>query len=201
MWDSVVNHLLIVGIYVDDCLIIGKETSVSNLLEELKKHKLNLKIEKDVVEYLSCCIVETKSKRKLIMIQPYLLTRLNQKFGEEIKDIRKYMTPGTPRFKIQKSTNDIDVLDGENQSRYCSGVGMLLYLTKYSQLDISNIVRELSKCMDAASWDSYQELLHVIKFINNTKSLGLIVKPRLDENLDWNLKIFMIVIGQETQRQ
>jgi hypothetical protein len=69
------------------------------------------------------------------------------------------MTPGTPRFKIQKSTNDIDVLDGEYQSRYCSGVGMLLYLTKYSQPDISNIVRELSKCMDVASWRSYQELL------------------------------------------
>jgi hypothetical protein len=33
-----VNHMLIVGIYVDDCLIIGKESSVSNLLEELKKY-------------------------------------------------------------------------------------------------------------------------------------------------------------------
>jgi hypothetical protein len=50
MWDSVVNHMLITGIYVDDCLIIGKESSISNLLEELKKHEFNLKIEKDVVE-------------------------------------------------------------------------------------------------------------------------------------------------------
>jgi hypothetical protein len=52
-----VNHMLIVGTYIDDCLIIGKESSVSNLLEELKKHEFNLKIEKCVVEYLSCCIV------------------------------------------------------------------------------------------------------------------------------------------------
>jgi Reverse transcriptase (RNA-dependent DNA polymerase) len=158
MWDSVVNHLLIVGIYVDDCLIIGKETSVSNLLDELKNYEFNLKIEKDVVEYLSCCIVETKGERKLTMIQPHLLNCWNQRFGEEIKDMRKYMTLGTPRFKIQKSTNDIEVLDGEHQSKYCSGVGMLLYLTKYSRPDISNIVRELLKCMDAASWGSYQEL-------------------------------------------
>jgi hypothetical protein len=121
MWDSVVNQMLIVGIYVDDCLIIGKEWSVSHLLDELKKCKLNLKIENDMVEYLSCCIVETKGERKLTMIQPHLLNRLNQKFGEEIKDMmRKCMKSSTPRFKIQKYTNDIEVLDGEHQSKYHS---------------------------------------------------------------------------------
>jgi hypothetical protein len=73
MWDSVVNHMLIIGIYVDDCIIIGKESSISNLLEDLKKHKFNLKIEKDVVEYLSCHIVESKKEPKLTMIQPHLL--------------------------------------------------------------------------------------------------------------------------------
>jgi hypothetical protein len=73
MWDSVVNHMLIIGIYVDDCLIIGNESSISNLLEDLKKHKFKLKIEKDVVEYLSCHIVESKNEAKLTMIQPHLL--------------------------------------------------------------------------------------------------------------------------------
>jgi hypothetical protein len=80
-----VNHMLIVGNYVDDCLIFGKESSVSSLLEELKKHEFNLKIEKNVKEYFSCCFVETKEEGKLTMIQPHLLTRLTQKFGEEIK--------------------------------------------------------------------------------------------------------------------
>jgi hypothetical protein len=47
-----------------------------------------------VGEYLSCCIVETKNERKLTMIQPHLLTHLNQKFRAEIKDIRKYLSPG-----------------------------------------------------------------------------------------------------------
>jgi hypothetical protein len=84
----------------------------------------------------------------------------------------------------------IQVLDGEHQSKYRTGVGMLLYLTKYSRPDISNIVRELSKCMDSASWGSYQELLRVIKFVNDTKSFGLMVEPRLDDDLEWNLKIF-----------
>ena len=190
MWDTSIKHMFIIGIYVDDCLIIGKESSVSNLLEELKKYEFNLKIEKNVVEYLSCYIVETKNEGKLTMIQPHLLTRLTQKFEEEIKGKRKYSTPGTPRFKIQRSTEDIEVLDDEHQKKYRSGVGMLLYLTKYSRPDICNIVRELSKCMDLASWGSYQELLCVIKFVDDTKSFGLKVQPKIDDDLGWNLKIF-----------
>jgi Reverse transcriptase (RNA-dependent DNA polymerase) len=37
MWDSVVNHMLIDEININDCLIIRNESSVSNLLEKLKK--------------------------------------------------------------------------------------------------------------------------------------------------------------------
>jgi hypothetical protein len=67
---------------------------------------------------------------------------------------------------------------------------MLLYLTKYSRPDISNIVRELLKCMNSASWGSYQELLRVMKFIDDTKSFGLKVMPNLDDDFSWNLKAF-----------
>jgi hypothetical protein len=114
MWDSVVNYIFIVGIYVNDCLIIGKESSVSSLLEELKKYEFNMKIEKNVKVLLSCCIVETKQEVKLTMIQMHLLTCLTQKFGEEIKGMRNYLTPDTPRFKILKSTNDMEVLENEH---------------------------------------------------------------------------------------
>jgi hypothetical protein len=43
-----------------------------------------------------------------------------------------HISPGTPRFKSQKPTADMDVLDVDSQKKDCSGVGMLLYLTKYS---------------------------------------------------------------------
>jgi hypothetical protein len=38
---------------------------------------------------------------------------LTQKFGEEIKKRRKYLTPGTPRFKIQRSTDDLEVISDD----------------------------------------------------------------------------------------
>jgi hypothetical protein len=131
--------MIIIGIYVDDCLIIGKDESIDCLIEYLRKHEFNLKVERNVNEYLSCCIEESKDEAKLTMIQPHLLNCLIKNFGEEIEGKRKFLTPGTPRFKIQRSTLNINVLDPQSQRKYRSGVVMLLYLTKYSRPDISNI--------------------------------------------------------------
>jgi hypothetical protein len=63
-----------------------------------------------------------------------------ENYGEEIEGKRKFHTPGTPRFKIQRSTINMNVLDTQSQRKYRSRVGMLLYLTKYFQPEISNIV-------------------------------------------------------------
>jgi hypothetical protein len=70
-----------------------------------------------VNEYLSCYIEESKDERKLTMIQSHLLTCLIQNFGEEIEGKRKFLTPGTPRFKIQRSTINMDALDTQSQRK------------------------------------------------------------------------------------
>ena len=74
MWDEKVNHMIIIGIYVDDCLIIGKDENIDCLIDELKKHEFNLKVERKVNEYLSWCIEKSKDEGKLTMIQLHLLT-------------------------------------------------------------------------------------------------------------------------------
>jgi hypothetical protein len=50
MWDEKVNHMIIIGIYVDDCLIIRKYESIDYLIDELKKHEFNLKVERNMNE-------------------------------------------------------------------------------------------------------------------------------------------------------
>ena len=44
--------------------------------------------------------------------------------------------------------------------------------------------------MNLATWGSYYELLRVIKFFVDTKTFGLKVEPKLDNDLGWNSKIF-----------
>jgi hypothetical protein len=78
MWVKKVNYMMIFGIYADDCLIIGKEENIASLIDELKNHEFNLKVERNVNEYLICFIEESKDEGKLTMIQPHLLTHLIQ---------------------------------------------------------------------------------------------------------------------------
>jgi hypothetical protein len=111
------------------------------------------------------------------MIQPHLLTCLIKNFREEIKGKTKFLTPGMQRFKIQSSTINIDVLDTQSPRKHRSGFGMLLYLTKYSQPDISNIVQELSKCIDSATSGACNQLLRVITFVIDTKTFGEKLNP------------------------
>jgi hypothetical protein len=65
--------MIIIGIYIHDCLIIGEEEIIASLIDEFKNKELNLKVERHFNEYLSCFIEESKNEGKLTMIQPHLL--------------------------------------------------------------------------------------------------------------------------------
>jgi hypothetical protein len=39
-------------------------------------------------------------------------------------------------FKTVRTNDETEKIDGNEQSKYCSGVSMLLYLNKYSRLDL-----------------------------------------------------------------
>jgi hypothetical protein len=67
---------------------------------------------------------------------------------------------------------------------------MLLYLIKYSRPDLSNAVRELSKCMDRATYGTYQEMLCVVKLVLDTKNSCLKIQPNFDSKNSWKLKVF-----------
>ena len=66
---------------------------------------------------------------------------------------------------------------------------MLLYLVKYSRPDIANAVRELSKVLDGSTEASFKEMLRVIKYVLDTKEMGLRIEPKLLRSADepWDL--------------
>ncbi len=72
--------------------------------------------------------------------------------------MRGAKTSGTANFGFVYWINEDKKLSTEKQKLYCSGVGMLLYLVKHSHLDITNVVRELSKVLDGDNLAAYKEL-------------------------------------------
>jgi hypothetical protein len=68
-----------------------------------------------------------------------------------------------------------------------------MFLIKYSRPGLTNVVRELSKCMDTASHAAYKEMLRVMKFVVDNKQYCLRMQPVEDRkdcdlvsNCDWS---------------
>jgi hypothetical protein len=78
----------------------------------------------------------------------------------------------------------VENIDPKLQARYRSGVGMLLFMIKYSRPDLAKVVRELSKCMDGASGTAYKEMSRVMKFVLDTKQYCLKMQAK-DEGKEW----------------
>jgi hypothetical protein len=110
--------LTLVGIYVDNCLVIGKDNQIEKLIVDLKNNGFNLKIEHDLNDYLSCRIIEDAHLKQILILQPHLTSNLEAKFGEEVEGKKVYKTPGTPRFKIIRPDDDDDIINSVLQSRY-----------------------------------------------------------------------------------
>jgi hypothetical protein len=122
-------------------------------------------------------LIDYERKTTFVM-QPHLINNLKEKIEKEPNNLSDYGTPGTPRFKIVRPTDKTEKIDGNIQSKYCSGVGILLYLIKYSRPDLANVIRELSKCMDGANLAAYKDMLRVLKFVLDKKDYCLKLKQK-----------------------
>jgi hypothetical protein len=85
-----------VAVYVDDCLVVGSEEGIQDMINCLKNCNFGLKIEDSLIDYLSCKIQINQATKTTYIMQPHLIESLIDKFGEEVEDLCNYGTPGTP---------------------------------------------------------------------------------------------------------
>ena len=101
--------------------------------------------------------------------------------------MKPYGAPGTPGLSTLRCAGA--VVYAEEHKVFRNGVGMLIFLVKYSRPDIANAIRELSKAMPSPSPVAVKELMRVLKFVIDTKSLGFKMKP-VGEFGSWKLLAF-----------
>ena len=179
-----------IATYVDDNLLVGHKKAIEDAVCQIRKAGLVLKIENDLHDYLSCEIIFSEDKKRAWLGQPHLIANLEEKFGEQVKGLRQYMTPGTPGNNMVREEDSQLCLSKDKSSMYRSGVGMLLYLVKHSRPDIANAVRQLSKVLDGSTEASYKEMLRVIKYVLDTKTLGLKIEPTMTKGEPWDIVCF-----------
>ena len=167
------KDVIYIGTYIDDNFVMKKENEIKKFIKELNGKGLKVTIKEGLCDYLSCSIVMNKEMTKAWIGQPHLIKKLKKEFDNEIAGLKRYDTPGSPSKRILKNVKEEDILNPTMQTRLRSGIGMLMFLTKHSQPDLSNPVRELSKCMGKGDDETMKELRQVIKFVIDKKDYGL----------------------------
>ena len=171
-------------IYVDDCCIVGDESAVEKVLLQLEGSEFGIKRVGTLKEYVGCQI--RRSEKGLMINQSRLISKMEDKFEDEIKKHRMVTMPAIGGMKIIRPIDDGPKLCDDDQTRFRSGVGMLLYLVKISQLDMANITRELSKVMDGANDLHMKHLIRAIKYVIETRTKYLQIMPS-KSNDEWKL--------------
>jgi Reverse transcriptase (RNA-dependent DNA polymerase) len=107
LWIKHFNQgIVIIAIYVDDCLIIGDDLKINEVIEELKGYNFGLKVEEHLIDYLNCRIIANFGNKTVFIMYSHLIKNLQMKFGAEIMNLSNYGTPGTHRFKIVRPSEN-----------------------------------------------------------------------------------------------
>ena len=130
-------------------------------------------------------------KERAWLGQPYLVSKLEETSGDAVTRLNKYLRLGTPGINQVREADKALCLPPEKVKMYCSGVGMLLYLVKYSRPDIDSSVRELSKCLDDSTEACNKEIHHLVKYILDTKDMSLKLWPTGVIGAPWRMLVFM----------
>jgi hypothetical protein len=70
--------IVFVGIYVNDCLVIGNENGINDVIDGLKTYKFGLKIANDLKDYLSCRILTDYESKITFVMQHCLIINLKE---------------------------------------------------------------------------------------------------------------------------
>lgn len=168
------KDIVMIGIYVDDCILIGKDMELDKIIEKwIREGSLN--------DYLNLKIIENPNEGEVWIGQPNIVERLKKKIGMEVERMQHYSTLGSPHQVLECSKEDEELVTQEEATRYRLGVGLLLYLIKISRPDFSNATRELSKFIDFTKRSAYKEMKRVIKFVLDTAEWGLRMKVNVNE--------------------
>jgi hypothetical protein len=93
LWTKYTEHgIVFVGIYVDNCLVIGNEKDINDVIDGLKTYKFGLKIANDLKDYLSCRILTDYERNTTFVMQPHLINNLKEKFEKEVNNLSDYGT-------------------------------------------------------------------------------------------------------------
>ena len=81
-----------ISLYVDDLMCVGDKQAVMKAVEDIQRvYKIKINNEEDESEFVG--VTYEKDGDKILISQPDTIKKLDKKFGDELKESKKYQTP------------------------------------------------------------------------------------------------------------
>jgi hypothetical protein len=178
---SLNSATLFLGVFVDDILCVGSETTIITWFQNQMKKQFTITVQPEVTSFLGMQITRNLNTRCISLSQPGYISALISRFNPDISQSTS-TSPITP-MSITDMTDPTPIqLTPQQQSNYMQLVGSLLFLSTRSRPDIAFAVNYLSLFMQSAT----QHHLHLghklLKYIWQTKNLCLTFNGQLGLN-------------------
>lgn len=151
------------------CIVALQLQTVDSLISHLQKNDFDLTCEGDLALYLGVQIKQDGDK--LIVTQPGLTERIFEALGLEAASPQH--TPATKTLG-----RDLDEPPAASDLNYRSIIGMLMYLTNLTRIDITFAVNQLARFSANPRVSHEKALKRLGRYLLGNKSMGLTLQAQ-----------------------
>ena len=164
-----IHHDIICVVYIDDCLFFAHDDSTIELMITDLKKDFALLPGDSVPAFLGIQI-KTLLSGKLELLQPHLTKQCLK--AMHMDDCNNIKSPAT----VNALGTDVNGLEHIETWQYASVIGMLMYLTSNTPLDIAFTVHQCAQFTHCAKKSHEDAVKHICHYLHGTKDQGIIFK-------------------------
>jgi hypothetical protein len=162
---------MMIVLYVDDAGISAKtQAEIEHLVDQLRAKGFDLTLEGSFSEYLGIKF-ENKPDGSIHLTQSGLIDKIIEASG--MKDSKPNRLPTT----MQALGSDPDGLPMSESWSYSSIVGMLLYLSTNTRVDIAFAVSQVCRFSSNPKQSHATAVKSIIRYLKRTRDQGMILRP------------------------
>lgn len=166
---ATLDRRILIGLYVDDMLILSKESSdIDRVVRGISK-RWKIKDLGEVSMILGIKVTRDRKNRRIYLDQEGYIDEVIKRF--RLEKATSFTTPATTdRGQLLKGTHSEPEAD---QHLYQQGVGSLAWLAICTRPDIAYAWGQLSQSCSRPAVRNWNGVLRVLRYIKGTKSLRL----------------------------
>ncbi|KAG7188181.1 hypothetical protein KM043_017675 [Ampulex compressa] len=159
------KQIIIIGTYVDDCIVIGTEENIIDELMSKLRCKFDLKEIRGKLKFLNIGIEETVDG--IYLSQEDYIDKILNKFG--LEECNTSRTPAS----CQQNLNEYEDSQAVDKTHYQELIGSIMYLAVGTRPDISFTVSYLSQYCKEPGKVHLEAVKRVYRYMKGTKELVL----------------------------